>query len=524
MMSRLDAHSRLSRRILRTHRSDDPVAGLPRGRRQSRDTSRQNAIEDHSSLFFYELVGVTTAALARVPHFVVGACFDDDARVDAKAADAATFAYQTRVRRMVEQGTQRDGGKAGGGRGEDGRKNGTRGGTPYEAADAHKAGERARGKTEEGAVSERRLVGAASRELDERPRGSIAVLSASKSKRLRSFGSRRARNTRAPNTLGTPIAVAVAVSTAPSRENAMAPAVVETLSAQSEVAATWEKPPRLRCASARNQKLGTLCVIILTSNFTFKPLPSRILHLSAIIIKLCMLGVLLALCTTVGVGALRLRPGKKAASPPPPPPPPLTGPILRAAGWTIAETSLLYGALAWAASSGDPDIELVAAFVLVYGAGAVSDVLLSLTASALTAPARQVLIPTKPPDQAWYNTLPKPAWTPPGWVFPIMWLIVSKPAQVIAVARLHSGLMTRPARLAYAAHLALGDTWNRVFFSEKKIGLAAVVIYLYVAVLALAAILFKPLDEPAALLLLPTLAWVLVASTLNLRIYQLSRS
>ena len=36
----------------------------------------------------------------------------------------------------------------------------------------------------------------------------------------------------------------------------------------------------------------------------------------------------------------------------------------------------------------------------------------------------------------WYRGLKKPSWNPPGWLFPIMWLIVSKPTQFAAVYKL----------------------------------------------------------------------------------------
>jgi len=194
---------------------------------------------------------------------------------------------------------------------------------------------------------------------------------------------------------------------------------------------------------------------------------------------------------------------------------------MRAVGWTAAETVLLYTALLWAAMAGERRLELTLIAVVVYGSSAIADALLATAAAALSAPVRQILLPTQTPDQKWYDALPKPKWNPPTWVFPVAWLLVSKPTQVLALARLRGGKLTPLARLAYSAHLALGDTWNRLFFGERDVDLGVAVIFTFVATLALAAALFATIDPVAGALLLPTLAWVSVAASLNLRISQL---
>lgn len=216
--------------------------------------------------------------------------------------------------------------------------------------------------------------------------------------------------------------------------------------------------------------------------------------------------------------------GKRKAPIPPAPVPQVTkGAIGKVIGWTVAETVLTYGILTWAAASQEPNLELAAAAVVVYLSATLADVLLAATATTLSTAARQTLVPTKVPDQRWYEALPKPRWTPPGWIFPIMWLLVCKPPQVLALGRLHSGELNAPARITFCLHLALGDAWNRVFFGENLVGLAAVVIYCFLAVLVASAALFAAIDPTTGALLLPTIAWVNVAAALNLRIYQLQK-
>ena len=87
----------------------------------------------------------------------------------------------------------------------------------------------------------------------------------------------------------------------------------------------------------------------------------------------------------------------------------------------------------------------------------------------MSAATRQVMSPNEiPGDADWYLNLKKPSWNPPGWLFPIMWLIVSKPTQLTAVWRLMTNASEKndcafPFAI-YCAHLSLGDAWNKVFF------------------------------------------------------------
>ena len=78
---------------------------------------------------------------------------------------------------------------------------------------------------------------------------------------------------------------------------------------------------------------------------------------------------------------------------------------------------------------------------------------------------RQVLAPNEiPGDADWYLTLKR---NPPGWLFPIVWLIVSKPTQFVAIWKLITSNHEKDIMLqliVYCAHLSLGDAWNKVYF------------------------------------------------------------
>jgi tryptophan-rich sensory protein len=127
------------------------------------------------------------------------------------------------------------------------------------------------------------------------------------------------------------------------------------------------------------------------------------------------------------------------------------------------------------------------------------------------------------PD-AWYRAMNKPRWTPADWVFPTVWT----PIYVLIAA---SGwLVWREAGVAGAAlplavyliQLALNAGWSAIFFGLKKPGLAfAEVLGLWLSI-ALNIALFWPISTTAALLLVPYLVWVTIASALNFQVWRMN--
>ncbi len=142
--------------------------------------------------------------------------------------------------------------------------------------------------------------------------------------------------------------------------------------------------------------------------------------------------------------------------------------------------------------------------------------LAALALSALVAAAGGLV--TTPEIPTWYAGLAKPAWTPPNWAFPVAWNILYL-LMALALWRLvvHAapGPDRRLAITAYFVQLALNAAWSPIFFKWHLIGvgLAAIVaLWLAIAVTMRAA---WRVDRPAAWLLVPYLAWVTYATTLN---------
>lgn len=119
----------------------------------------------------------------------------------------------------------------------------------------------------------------------------------------------------------------------------------------------------------------------------------------------------------------------------------------------------------------------------------------------------------------WYESLSKPWWTPPKWLFPIAWTILYG---MIAVAgwRVWAAEGLGPALAVWGVGLALNAAWSWIMFGEKQIGWALVdLIGMWVSIVAFI-VLALPVDRTAAQLFIPYLIWVSYAGALNFVIWR----
>lgn len=121
-------------------------------------------------------------------------------------------------------------------------------------------------------------------------------------------------------------------------------------------------------------------------------------------------------------------------------------------------------------------------------------------------------------DYTWiYDTLSKPVFSPPDWLFPIVWMILHILMGVSAYLVYAAWSRERERALAAcAAQLLLNSIWLIVLFRAQ---------YFYVALLLLPALLsltflmiklFIPISEGAACLQAPCFIWFIYACYLNL--------
>ena len=117
----------------------------------------------------------------------------------------------------------------------------------------------------------------------------------------------------------------------------------------------------------------------------------------------------------------------------------------------------------------------------------------------------------------WYQTLARPSFNPPDWVFAPVWTTLYALMAFAAwrVWRRAGFAQARAALSLYVVQLALNLGWSVLFFGLRRPDYALaeiVVLWLAIAATWLA---FRRIDGPAAWLLTPYLAWVSFAAVLN---------
>jgi len=127
---------------------------------------------------------------------------------------------------------------------------------------------------------------------------------------------------------------------------------------------------------------------------------------------------------------------------------------------------------------------------------------------------------------SWYSALAKPVYNPPNAVFGPVWstlyVLMAIAAWRAVVAGRRAGQDVVPALVLFGAQLVLNVAWSAVFFGAEDPGRALVVIALLWVFILATILAFSRIDGPAAVLLLPYLAWVTFASALNAAIFRLN--
>lgn len=124
-----------------------------------------------------------------------------------------------------------------------------------------------------------------------------------------------------------------------------------------------------------------------------------------------------------------------------------------------------------------------------------------------------------------YRAFRQPPFSPPGWLFPVVWTILYLLMGYASYRVLTSGVEEKQIRKAlglYGAQLAVNFLWPLVFFGLQWY-LAAFIVLLVLWVLIFLTIrAFSDIDEAAGDLLLPYILWVTFAAYLNVGVYLLN--
>jgi tryptophan-rich sensory protein len=118
-------------------------------------------------------------------------------------------------------------------------------------------------------------------------------------------------------------------------------------------------------------------------------------------------------------------------------------------------------------------------------------------------------------DQAYYNSLWKPAVAPPDWAFPPVWAFNNATTlwSNLRVANLPRGTPGRRAALALeAAGWGSFTVFPGLYFGLRSPVLAAADTALYLAMTTASVVVTSRLDRKAAWALVPRLAWLALAT------------
>ncbi|RFZ88611.1 tryptophan-rich sensory protein [Shinella sp. WSJ-2] len=114
----------------------------------------------------------------------------------------------------------------------------------------------------------------------------------------------------------------------------------------------------------------------------------------------------------------------------------------------------------------------------------------------------------------WYQSLAKPSFNPPNWLFAPVWSVLYVVIAVVG-ARIWLSLRRSMAMRLWYAQLVLNFAWSPIFFGLQDPTSALIVILGLLVTVGGFIIASWRQDRTAALLFLPYLAWVAFATALN---------
>ena len=126
--------------------------------------------------------------------------------------------------------------------------------------------------------------------------------------------------------------------------------------------------------------------------------------------------------------------------------------------------------------------------------------------------------------ETWYQTLNKPSFNPPDWVFGPVWttLYILMGISIWLVWKNEDSKTRTIAIKIFWFQLAFNVFWTYLFFGIKKIGLSFIEILFLSCLILINIIYFFKINKTASYLLIPYLVWVLYASLLTYNIWMLN--
>lgn len=125
--------------------------------------------------------------------------------------------------------------------------------------------------------------------------------------------------------------------------------------------------------------------------------------------------------------------------------------------------------------------------------------------------------------EGWYQTLNKPSWNPPGWLFGPVWILLYFLMGIACYLLWKSNSPLKKKLLTlYAVQLLLNGLWSPAFFGMESLLLGLSIIVPLWILIVTCVLEFRKANSTASTLMIPYLLWVTFATTLNTAIWWLN--
>lgn len=127
---------------------------------------------------------------------------------------------------------------------------------------------------------------------------------------------------------------------------------------------------------------------------------------------------------------------------------------------------------------------------------------------------------------SWYQSIQKPSWNPPNWVFGPVWttlyILMGIAFYLIWTSANHEK-EKRKAISLFILQLVANFFWSFIFFNQHQVALAFAEILVLWLLILFTIFSFARINKAAAWLMVPYISWVSFAAILNFTIWQLNR-
>ena len=120
----------------------------------------------------------------------------------------------------------------------------------------------------------------------------------------------------------------------------------------------------------------------------------------------------------------------------------------------------------------------------------------------------------------WYKKIKKAPWTPPDYVFGIVWSVLYL-LMFISAYLIFINKKCFPfcyALIIFFIQIAINLSWTTIFFKYKLIHFALFILFVIFSLVIYTYFLFNKINKIASYLLIPYILWLIVALSLNIYI------